>query len=82
MTRIRRNTHYAAHKVAEYWIIDPLRRTIEQYEIDADTEEYALTGAFGIKDTVTSQAVSGFSIPVRAVFDANANMMALRNLLM
>jgi Uma2 family endonuclease len=73
---------YAAHKVAEYWIIDPLRRTIEQYEIDADTEEYALTGAFGIKDTVTSQAVSGFSIPVRAVFDANANMMALRSLLM
>ncbi len=72
---------YAAHKVAEYWIIDPLRRTIEQYEIDADTEEYALTGAFGIKDTVISQAIPGFSIPVRAVFDANANMMALRNLL-
>ncbi|WP_041952181.1 Uma2 family endonuclease, partial [Spirosoma spitsbergense] len=36
---------YAAHKVAEYWIIDPLRRTIEQYEIDADTEEYALCGS-------------------------------------
>lgn len=73
---------YAAHKVAEYWIIDPLRRTIEQYEIDADTEEYALMGAFGIKDTVTSQAIPGFSIPVRAVFDASANMMALRKLLM
>ena len=73
---------YAAHKVAEYWIIDPLRHTIEQYEIDADTEEYALTGEFGIKDTVTSLAISGFSIPVRAVFDANANMMALRSLLM
>jgi Uma2 family endonuclease len=72
---------YAAHKVAEYWIIDPLRRTIEQYEIDADTEEYGLVGAFGIKDTVISQAIPGFSIPVRAVFDANANIMALRNLL-
>ncbi len=72
---------YAAHKVAEYWIIDPLRRTIEQYGIDADTEEYALMGTFGIKDTIISQAVSGFSIPVRAVFDSAANMTALRNLL-
>lgn len=30
---------YAAHAVAEYWIIDPMRRTIEQYGIDADTAE-------------------------------------------
>ncbi|WP_080060019.1 Uma2 family endonuclease [Spirosoma aerolatum] len=72
---------YAAHRVAEYWIIDPLRRTIEQYGIDADTLEYALTGLFGLKETITSQTLSGFSIPVRAVFDETANILALRNLL-
>lgn len=72
---------YAAHGVAEYWIIDPLRRTIEQYGIDADTDEYALMGSFGIKDTITSHAIAGFSFPVRAVFDATANMLALRTLL-
>ncbi len=72
---------YAAHGVAEYWIIDPLRRTIDQYGIDADTEEYALAGTFGIKDTVISHVVPGFSVPVRAIFDATANMLALRTLL-
>lgn len=72
---------YAAHGVAEYWIIDPLRRTIEQYGIDADTQEYALTGSFGIKGTIASHAIEGFSMPVRAVFDATANMQALRTLL-
>jgi len=72
---------YAAHQVAEYWIIDPKRRTIEQYGIDADTEEYALLGLFGIKDTIASHAVRSFSIPVRAVFDVTANVAALRTLL-
>lgn len=77
--RETRFADYAAYGVAEYWIIDPLRRTIEYHEIDADTEEYALIGAFGIRDTVTGHVISGFSIPVRAVFDATANMTALRN---
>lgn len=72
---------YAAHGIAEYWIIDPLRRTIEQHGIDDDTGEYALLGAFGIKGTISSHAITNFSIPVRAVFDAKANMMALRELL-
>ena len=72
---------YAAHGVAEYWIIDSLRRIIEQFGIDDDTNEYALLGAFGIKDSVVSHAVPGFIIPVRAVFDAKVNMLALRNLL-
>ncbi|WP_020598789.1 Uma2 family endonuclease [Spirosoma panaciterrae] len=72
---------YAAHGIAEYWIVDPLRRTIEQYGIDDDTLEYALAGTFGLKDTISSYAVAGFAIPVRAVFDEAANILALRNLL-
>ena len=72
---------YAAHKVAEYWIIDPKRKTVEQFGIDADTEEYALLTKNGIKDTLTSHTIKGFTIPVRAIFDVNANVLALRSLL-
>ncbi|MCY7358278.1 MAG: Uma2 family endonuclease [Rudanella sp.] len=72
---------YAAHKVAEYWIIDSKRKIVEQFGIDADTEEYALLTKSGIKDTVVSHAIKGFVIPVRAIFDVNANVSALRSLL-
>ena len=72
---------YAAHGIAEYWIIDPKRRTIEQFGIDSDTEEYALIRSFGIKEAITSHTITGFTIPVRAIFDVNANVLALRTLL-
>jgi Uma2 family endonuclease len=72
---------YAAHDVAEYWLVDPVRHTVEQYRIDADTDEYELAGKCSIKDTVTSIALPGFTIPVRSLFDKAANLQALRGLL-
>ena len=72
---------YAAHNVAEYWIIDPTRQTVEVFTLDADTEAYALLGLFRVGQTVSSQQLAGFTIPVKAVFDAGANVAALRTLL-
>ena len=72
---------YAAHNVAEYWIIDPTRQTVEIFTLDADTEAYALVGLFRVGQTVSSQQLAGFTIPVKAVFDAGANVAALRMLL-
>lgn len=72
---------YAAHNVAEYWIIDPTRQTVELFTIDADTEAYAAVGLFRMGDSVSSQQLPGFTIPVKAIFDAGANMTALRTLL-
>jgi Uma2 family endonuclease len=69
---------YAAHGVAEYWLVDPTRQTIELFALDADTEAYALVDLFRIGQTITSQQLAGFSIPVKAVFDATANVTALR----
>ncbi|GAB3640031.1 Uma2 family endonuclease [Spirosoma arcticum] len=72
---------YAAHNVAEYWIIDPTRQTVEVFALDADTEAYALLGLFRVGQTVGSQQLAGFTIPIKAVFDAGANVAALRTLL-
>ena len=72
---------YAAHGVAEYWIIDPTRQTVEVFILDADTEAYALLSLFRVGQTVNSQLLTDFSIPVKAVFDAGANVAALRTLL-
>ncbi|MEZ0540743.1 Uma2 family endonuclease [Fibrella arboris] len=72
---------YAAHGVAEYWLVDPLRQRVEQFTIDADTEEYEAVATYTIKQTITSQSVAGFAIPVRAIFDKTANMTALQQFL-
>ncbi len=72
---------YATHGVAEYWIIDPTRQTVELFMLDADLEAYALSGLFRVGQTVSSQHLAGFSIPVKAIFDAGANMTTLRAML-
>ncbi len=72
---------YAAHGIGEYWLVDPTRQTVELFSLDADTEAYALVGLFRIGDVATSKALAGFSIPVKGIFDAQANMTALRTLL-
>ena len=65
---------YAAHGVSEYWIIDPVARTIEQYVLQGG--DYQLEGIWTNDDLVTSKAVAGFHIPARAVFEREANRAA------
>jgi len=70
---------YAAHGVAEYWIIDPEEEVVEQYFLDG--EYYCLAYRVG-SGVLTSRVVAGFEIPVRAIFDAEVNLAALRQLLL
>ena len=65
---------YAAHGVREYWIIAPDEQAVEQYDLQG--ENYVLLGAWTKEDAITSTAVSGFRIPVLAIFDLAANLAA------
>lgn len=69
---------YAAHGVKEYWIIDPDAEIVEQYLLQ--DEEYML-----LKKTdsgiLKSEAIPGFTIPVRAMFDEQENLNALQALI-
>jgi Uma2 family endonuclease len=69
---------YAAHGIAEYWIIDPERQIVEQYTLRGD--EYALAAAISA-GTISSVVLAGFQIPLAAIFDADANHAALRQIL-
>lgn len=69
---------YEAHGVAEYWIIDPDSETVEQYHL--------VNGAYSRKDhhtsdRIASNAIAGFEIATRAVFDDAMNLAELRRLL-
>lgn len=69
---------YAAHGVAEYWLVDPEQQTIEQYVLRGD--EYMLRATIN-QGTVSSVVLDGFTIPLRAIFDTDANLAVLQELM-
>jgi Uma2 family endonuclease len=73
---------YAAHGVREYWIIDPERQRIQQYLLLHETDTtYYEPYVYVIDEEIESRVIEGFKIPVRAIFEAEANADALKNLL-
>jgi Uma2 family endonuclease len=68
---------YAAHGVGEYWILDSDAARLEQYLLDGESYTLAIKAGDG---TVTSLAVTDFTIPVRALFDEAENLAALGQL--
>ncbi|MEZ4986253.1 MAG: Uma2 family endonuclease [Saprospiraceae bacterium] len=72
---------YASHGVREYWIIDPTREIVEQYLRIGDDEAFMPPSKLHIGHTVSSKAISGFEIPVEAIFRNDACEEALSILL-
>ncbi len=68
---------YAAHGIAEYWIIDPVAQAVEQYTLPAGSTEYQMVGTWSGELEVVSVAVPGFHLPALALFDRQANLAAL-----
>jgi Uma2 family endonuclease len=69
---------YAAHGIGEYWIVDPENERVEQYVLMGDAYALQLKVNSG---SLRSQVVPGFEIPVRAIFDEQENLAALKKLL-
>jgi len=57
---------YAAHGVTEYWIIDPLRQTAEQYLLQQG--EYRLEVKLSIAGRLVSTVVAGFAVEIEKLF--------------
>ena len=74
-------TDYVANGIAEYWIVNPGKQTIEQYILDLDMEAYTLVGTFSGQAELVSQQVINFRIPALSLFDEQANIIALSTLL-
>ncbi|MFT4093412.1 MAG: Uma2 family endonuclease [Niabella sp.] len=70
---------YANHHIKEYWIIDPDTEMVEQYLLQK-SRKYELHLKSGTGE-ISATMVSGFSIPVRAIFDKETNMQVLKSLL-
>lgn len=69
---------YQNHGVKEYWIVDPKKKTVEQYLLQRGKYELVFKAN---KGEIESLVLKGLSIPVEAIFDKKANIVALTKLL-
>ena len=60
-----KKTDYALHGVEEYWIIDPVAETVEQYLLQGITYELSQKLREG---SLKSVVIEGFAIDVRDIF--------------
>jgi len=70
---------YAAHGVAEYWLVDPEAETIEQFVLRDG--RYPASVELLREGVLQSPVIAGLELPVRALFEDEANLAALRRLL-
>ena len=56
---------YAAHGIPEYWIVDTMQRTVEQYRINEHTYYLHQKVAEG---RLTAFTIAGFSVDINSLF--------------
>lgn len=66
---------YQEHGVKEYWIIDPDDQTLEQYILKDGSYQLQLKSSEGHVKSIT---VTGFEIPIKAIFDEQENLAVLQ----
>ncbi len=69
---------YAAHGIAEYWIVDPKAETVEQYVLKDETYRLRAKTDSGV---IRSVVLEGWALLTRAVFDEKELLMALQAIL-
>jgi Uma2 family endonuclease len=75
-------TDYASNGIPEYWIIDPKKRTVTQYLLsESAPDQYEMYKKATDRDFIESVSMQGFQLPVKAIFDAEANARLLLQLL-
>jgi Uma2 family endonuclease len=68
---------YEAHGVCEYWIVDAEEEVLEQYVIKNGRFQLQLKSGSG---EITSLVIRGFSLPIRAFFDAQMSLEVMKSL--
>ena len=68
--KITKRREYARAGIPEYWLVDPLEKTVTVFTLPQQTNEYSINGVFGIGELVESASLPGFSVPVGELFEA------------
>ena len=69
---------YASHGAQEYWLIDPDKKTIEQYILDKKTKSFQLFSKKTMDDNIACQVIGKCVFPVAAIFDEKTKMEVVK----
>jgi Uma2 family endonuclease len=61
---------YALGRIPEYWLIDPVARTITVFALPAEADSYAVHGVFAPNARAESASLPGFGVEVGELFAA------------
>ncbi len=64
--RTYKRSLYARHGVTEFWLVDPVARTIEVLLLDANG--YDIAGSYGAGDTLASPTLTEFTLRIDDIF--------------
>ncbi len=67
LDRVRKRALYARHRIPEYWIVSPGEHTVLVLRLQGD--QYELAGLYEEDDTLPSPLLTGFSCPVKDIFE-------------
>jgi len=70
--KITKRQEYARAGIPEYWLVDPLEKTVTVFTLPSQTEDYATQGVFGIGSRAESASLAGFSVDIDELFTANS----------
>jgi Uma2 family endonuclease len=66
--RVHKKILYERHGVQEYWIVDPVQKSVEVYNLDANA--LTITSTFKGKDSVRSALIPQLSFPASYLFES------------
>ena len=70
---------YEAHEVKEYWIVDPIKKVVEQYQNNKGKYELILKSSSG---EINSIAINNLSFPIKTIFDNKKTHQLIKKFLL
>lgn len=66
--KVTKRREYARAGIPEYWLVDPVERTVTVFSLPELAEEYAVHGIWGLGERAESASLEGFGVDVGELF--------------